>query len=127
MPPENVYSSQEQPADLSFTDQLQGSFPDTSPGSMNFFTTSPRFALTASQMEAGVMDRGSAGIYIPAGAVVDPFGSLDESHDAEVNMDMDDPVLHQLQTLAEGRDLGENLGQPQNLNIWEWFDMQQNM
>jgi len=76
-------------------------------------------------MEAGVADRDSAGIYMLAGAVLDPFGSVEEGQDAGADMDMDDPVLHQLQTLAEGQDLGETLGQPQDLNIWEWFDMQQ--
>ena len=73
------------------------------------------------------MDRGSAGIYIPADAVVDPFGSIDGNNQAGLEMDMDDPVLHQLQTLAEARDLGEIVGQPQNLDIWEWFDMHQNL
>jgi hypothetical protein len=52
---------------------------------------------------------------------------LAESHEAGAEMDMDDPVLHQLQTLAEGRDLGEIQGQPQSLNIWDWFDMQQQL
>jgi hypothetical protein len=94
---------------------------------MDFFAASPRFAFSASQMDAGVGERGSAGIYIPAEAARSPFGSLEESHEAGAEMDMDDPVLHQLQTLAEGRDLGENQGQPQSLNIWDWFDMQQQL
>lgn len=94
---------------------------------MGFFAASPPFAFSASQLDAGGGELGNEGIYIPAGATMSPFGILEESHDAGAEMDMDDPVLHQLQTLAEGRDLGENLGQPQNLNIWDWFDMQQQL
>jgi hypothetical protein len=121
-PPESLLS---QPSALSFTDQLQGGFSDTSPPSTEFFISSPPFTFSASQMEAGVADRDSVGIYMPAGAVMDPFGNVEEGQDVGADMDMDDPVLHQLQTLAEGQDLGETLGQPQDLNIWEWFDMQQ--
>ena len=122
--PESVLPLQPQPSELSFADQLQRSSSEKSPASMDFFIASPPFTFSAGQMDA---DRGSAGIYIPASAAMDPFGGLEESHEAGVEMDMDDPVLHQLQTLAEEANLGENLGQPQNLNIWEWFDIQQQL
>jgi hypothetical protein len=36
-----------------------------------------------------------------------------------------DPLLHSLQTLAEGTQFDEPLSDPQGLNLWEWFDQQQ--
>ena len=94
---------------------------------MEFFAASPPLAFGANRLDAGRGELGSEGFFMPAGTMMSPFGSLEERHEAGAEMDMDDPVLHQLQTLAEGRDLGQNLGQPQNLNIWDWFDMQQQL
>jgi hypothetical protein len=40
-----------------------------------------------------------------------------------MGMDMDDPVLHSLQTMAEGQEFGD-MEHPQNFDVWEWFEMQ---
>ncbi len=47
-----------------------------------------------------------------------------ENQVEDMGMDTDDPILHSLQTLAEGRDFAENLGETQNFSIWEWFEQQ---
>ena len=57
------------------------------------------------------------------GVYGDPFmvGSGD-SHGDLMGIDTDDPILNSLQTLAEGADFGEHMGEPQN--FWEWFEQQ---
>ena len=98
----------------SFAEQLQSSLPETSPISMDFFNTSQTFTFP---VESGQAQSGVSAM------TVDQF-FVGGNHGEEMGMDTDDPILHSLQTLAEGRDFGENTGEPQNFDVWSWFDNQ---
>jgi hypothetical protein len=49
---------------------------------------------------------------------------LDMEGGEDMGMDTD-PLLHSLQTLAEGTRFDDPLSDPQALNLWEWFGQQQ--
>lgn len=67
-----------------------------------------------------------------SGGQMEPSGSgtnmseffVGAGNHGEERMDTDDPILHSLQTLVEGRELGENLGEPLTFDMWEWFEQQ---
>jgi hypothetical protein len=106
----NFYQSQ-QPE--SYTEQLVSSFPDTSSISMGLFNISPTLPFGTGSQGNNQMNVGSYA------APVD-FG---QTHRTE-EMNMDDPILNSLQTLAEA---GESLEEPQNFNfnVWDWFASQE--
>jgi hypothetical protein len=106
----NFYPSQ-QPE--SYTEQLVSSFPDTSSISMGLFNISPTLPFGTGSQGNNQMNVG--GYAAPA-----DFG---QTHRTE-EMNMDDPVLNSLQTLAEA---GESLEEPQNFNfnVWDWFASQE--
>jgi hypothetical protein len=106
----NIFSPQ---SGQSFTEQLQNSLPDISPISLDFLNRSPPF-------DFGIVESGQEMSMM--GTSLDPFVSMEGNQGEGMGMDMDDPVLNSLQTLAEG--FG-NMEQPQNMDMWEWFEMQQ--
>ena len=103
----------------SFTEQLKSTTSEMSLLSMELSSTSPTFSFNpvnfggSQQVESG-------------GAIhelnMDQFIVEAENHGEAMGVDTDDPILNSLQTLAEGRDFGENLGNIQNFNMWEWFE-----
>jgi hypothetical protein len=121
----NLYSSpQTNPA---FSEHVQTSVPDMSNLPMDIFTTAPAFTLNMGNTESGMADVKNTQAQEAADWTMAQFQTLGESQ-VEMGMEMDDPVLHSLQTLAEGQEFGEfgdDFGQPQNFNVWDWFEMQQ--
>jgi hypothetical protein len=105
----------------SFSEQLQSAV-DTSPTMDPFvFSGSPTFTFDPGNMDNGNME-GSGAV---SGMYGDQFMVGSRGHLGDLmGMDMDDPILNSLQTLAEGKDFGEHMGEPQNFNVWEWFEQQ---
>jgi hypothetical protein len=107
------------PPSQSFTEQLQGAVTNPSP-TMNLFSTSPAFTFNPGNMAL----QGESGGAV-SGIYPDQFMGASASHEDFMGMDTDDPILNSLQTLAEGTDFGEQMGEPQqNFNVWEWFEQQ---
>jgi hypothetical protein len=118
----NLYSSpQTNPA---YTQQLQNSLPDMPDLPMDIFTTSPDLPFNIGNTQSGIAGVRNTEAQQAADWTMAQFQNIGQSH-AEMGMEMDDPVLHSLQTLAEGQEFGDDFGQPQNFNIWDWFEMQQ--
>jgi hypothetical protein len=85
------------------------------------FSGSPTFTFDPGNMKSGNME-GSGAV---SGMYGDQFMVGSGGHLGDLmGMDMDDPILNSLQTLAEGTDLGEHMGEPQSFNVWEWFEQQ---
>lgn len=120
LPQMDLFSSPLNPPTQSFTKQLQNTIPEISPISMGLFSTSPTFAFTPINFGGGQQVESSGGM---EGLNINDFIVGAENHE-EMGMDTDDPILHSLQTLAEGRDFGENLGDMQNFNMWAWFEQE---
>jgi hypothetical protein len=103
----------------SFTEQLQSTISEMSLLSMELSSTSPTFSFNP-------VNCGGSQLIESGGAIhelnMDQFIVGAENHGEEMGMDTDDPILNSLQILAEGRDFGENLGNIQNFNMWEWFE-----
>jgi hypothetical protein len=111
-----------------FIEQLQGNVSDTSRISMNFLDLPSTFNYNQGMVDSGTAQMGGQGL--------DPFVGIEENHGdgtqmegyhgegMGMGMDMDDPVLNSLQTMAEARDFAD-MDQPQNFDVWEWFEMQQ--
>jgi hypothetical protein len=91
---------------------------------MDLFAASPDFAFNTGNTQSDITGVSNLGAQAAANWTLSPFPNMGESH-AEIGMEMDDPVLSSLQTLAEGQEFGDDFGQPQNFNVWDWFEMQQ--
>jgi len=89
---------------------------------MDLFSASPTFNFNPGGMGSGHVEGISAvpGMYGDQQFMVASSGS----HGDLMGMDTDDPILNSLQTLAEGADFGEHMGEPQNFDVWEWFEQQ---
>lgn len=107
----------------SFQDQLQPPFSDiTSPTAI----TSPHDLFRSTSLSTNQLAHSISGgsSFQPPGMNLDQF-ILDMGEGGE-DMGIDtDPLLHSLQTLAEGSQFDEPLSDPQALHPWEWFDQQQ--
>jgi len=99
----------------SYIEQLMSPFPERSSTSLDLFDISqnPPFGSVNQGCNQVDFDR-------PNMPSDDSLGGIRPAED----MEMGDPVLNSLQTLAEA---GTNLGEPQdfNFNVWDWFASQE--
>jgi hypothetical protein len=104
----NLFSPPSNFSTQSFTGQLQDAYQKPSLLSADLFATLPMFTFgnLSSQMEPSGPGANMSEFFVGAG------------NHGEERMDTDDPILHSLQTLVEGRDLGQNLGEPQTFDMW---------
>jgi hypothetical protein len=111
LPQVNFYEPQQS---ASYSEQLASSFPNTSPIPIELYNLSP--TMLVNPTNAG----NNVNISAPGPQTDLPFSLPRQAED----MDMDDPVLNSLQTLAQA---GESLGEPQNFNfdVWDWFTSQE--
>jgi hypothetical protein len=92
---------------------------------LDWFSTSPPFSFNSGSLEGGQVElTGGAEMHAVPRFHLDPFIAGGGNQGEAIGMDMDDPILNSLQTLAEGGDFGGSLGESQNLNVWEWFEQQ---
>ena len=108
-----------------FTAQpLQSDILDVSPVSMGPFSINSILNFDPTSLESQKVESTDARMDILPEISIDQFVEDGGEGDA-IGIDVDDPILSSLATLAEGGgDLGEQMGETQNFNVWEWFEQQ---
>jgi hypothetical protein len=105
---------------------LQGEVSAISPLSMDPFSINSIFNFDPASLGTHQATFPEAEMDVMPEISMDQFeGEESKGYDPQIGIDVDDPILSSLATLAEGGgDLGEHMGETQNFNVWEWFEQQ---
>ena len=98
--------------------------PEIPPVSLDYFPVSSTFIFNQENIERELKETNGGGMPRGSEMNIDQFAVESAVHEEQMRIRMDDPILSSLQTLAEGRDFAEAMGEGQNFNVWEWFEQQ---